>query len=818
MDSVWMDVRLGCRALLKAPLFTVAVVLTLGLGIGANAAVFTIVNRLLLKPLPVRDASGLYVLAIQHEGNQDPHNLSWLDYQDYRDRSGAFEELAAYDANFVGLSTNNRAERITVSYVTSNYFSMLGVAPAYGRLLQPGDATVPGADPIVILGHTYWKKRFNADPSVVGRGVVVNGKPYTIAGVVPEKFEGVYALVEFDAYLPMSMKPVDDYKNLTTKRDEHSLHVIGRLKPGLSRTQGQAAVNVLATQLETQFPDTNKTVKARIIPERLARPEANSADQTPVVAGVFLVLVGLVLLVACVNVINLIMVRATVRQREIAVRAALGAARLRLIRQMLTESVMLALLGGLAGAAVGRLCASLIGGIKLPGDLPFRFDLSFDWRVFGYIAAVALASGIGVGLLPALRSSRTDLNTVLREGGRGTSDGGARQRARSILVVAQVAVSLVLLIAAGLFVRSVQNAESIDLGFDPSNTLNATMDVAQQGYDETRGRAFYDELLRRAKQIPGVESASFAYSVPLGYYNTSAYLEIEGQPPSTKERRPSAGYNTVSPEYAQTVRPRLLRGRFISEQDDLRGRPVAVVNEFLAKKFWPGQEAIGKRFRSTDLKNEWLEIVGIVQDGKQAGLFNDPAGYFYVPAAQHYVSQHVLQLRSSVDPAALTPLVAREIRALDADLPIFDVTTMERMIQGPNGFFLLRMGALFGGALGLLGLVLALVGVYGVVSYAASQRTQEIGLRMALGASRSEIMRLVLGRGLVLVAAGVGVGIAAALSVSRLVANLLFNMSPTDPVTFVGVPVILAAMALAASYVPAFRATRIDPAVALRGD
>jgi predicted permease len=812
-----MDVRLGFRTLLKAPLFTIAVVLTLGLGIGANAAVFTIVNRLLLKPLPVRDPGGLYVLAVQHEGNQDPHNVSWLDYEDYKNRSGAFEELAAYDVNFVGLSTNNRAERITVTYVTSNYFSMLGVTPALGRLLQPGDATVPGADPILILGHSYWKKRFNGDPSLVGRTVIVNGKPFTVAGVVPASFEGVYALVEFDAYLPLSMLPVDDYKNMTTKRDEHALHVIGRLTSGLGRGQAQAAVSVLATQLETQFPDTNKTVHARIIPERLARPEANSADQTPVVAGVFLVLVGLVLLVACVNVINLIMVRATVRQREIAVRAALGAARVRLIRQMLTESVILALLGGLAGAVVGRVCASLIGSIKLPGDLPFRFDLAFDWRVFGYIASVALASGIGVGLLPALRASRADLNSVLREGGRGTS-GGARQLARSVLVVAQVAVSLVLLIAAGLFVRSVQSAESIDLGFDPSHVLNATMDVAQQGYDETRGQAFYDELLRRAKRIPGVEGASLAYSVPLGYYNASAFLEIEGQPPSTKARRPAGGYNLVSPEYIQTIKPRLLRGRFIAAQDDIRGRRVAVVNEFMAKHFWPGQEAVGKRFRSTDLKNDWLEIVGVVQDSKQNGLFADPASYFYVPLAQQYNSQRVLQLRAAGDPAALAPLVAREIRALDPDLPIFDVTTMERMIQGPNGFFLLRMGALFGGALGLLGLVLALVGVYGVVSYAASQRTQEIGLRMALGASRAEIMRLVLGRGLVLVGVGVAVGIAAALSVSHLVANLLFSVSPVDPATFIGVPLILAVMALAASYVPAFRATRIDPAVALRGD
>jgi len=559
-------------------------------------------------------------------------------------------------------------------------------------------------------------------------------------------------------------------------------------------------------------------VRARVIPERLARPEANGADQTPAIAGIFLVLVGLVLLVACVNVINLIMVRATTRQREIAVRGALGAARGRIVRQLLTESVILALLGGAAGAIVGRTLAYFIAAIQLPGDLPFRFDLSFDWRVFGYIAAIALAAGVGVGLLPALRASRADLNTVLREGGRGTSEGAGRQRARSVLVVAQVAVSMVLLVAAALFVRSVQNAESLDLGFDPSHVLNVSVDVAQKGYDEAKGRAFFDELLRRARALPGVESASLAYSVPLGYYSANAYIEVEGQPPSGKSIRPFAGYNTVTPEYLDTMRPRLMKGRFVSAQDDERGRKVAVISQMMAKRYWPDQEPIGKRFRSTDLENQWLEVVGVMQNTKVQGIFSDPEPYFYVPLAQHYKSLRALQLRTAGDPAALAPLVTREIRALAPALPVFDVVTMERMIQGPNGFFLIRMGAVFGGALGLLGLMLALVGVYGVVSYAASQRTQEIGVRMALGASRSEILRLVLGRGLVLVGGGLATGLAAALAVSRLLSNFLFNVSPSDPVTFVGVPLLLGGMALVASYIPAFRATRIDPAVALRSE
>ncbi len=693
---------------------------------------------------------------------------------------------------------------------------MLGVPPALGRVLQPGEAAAPGTDPVIVLGHAYWRRRFNGDPAVVGKAVLVNGRPFTVAGIVPAWFQGPYTLIEFDGYLPMSMRPADEFKTLTTKRDEHELHVLGHVKPGLTRAQAQAAVTVLASQLERQYPDTNKTVRMRVIPERLARPEANSADKTPAVAATFLVLVGLVLMVACVNVINLILVRATVRYREMAVRSALGASRWRLVRQMLTESLILSALGGLAGAAIGRTTASLIGAIPFPVDLPVHFELMFDWRVFGYIAAIALASGIGVGLVPALRASHTDLNVALREGGRGSSEGGGRQRVRSVLIVAQVAVSLILLVAAGLFVRSVRSARTMDLGFDPEHVLNAGLDVAQQGYDETRGRAFYDELLRRAQSWPGVESASLAYSVPLGYYSQSAFLEIEGQPVSKAARRPSSAYNLVSSGYLQTMKPRLVEGRFVALQDDERARPVAVINQFMAHRFWANQDPIGKRFRSTDLGNAWMEVVGVVQDAKVQWIFADPEPFFYVPIAQHYISLRTLQIRTGGDPAALAPLVEREIHSMDPDLPLFDVTPMARTMEGPNGFFLLEMAAVFGGGLGLLGLVLALVGVYGVVSYAASQRTQEIGVRMALGAGPGEIIRLVLGRGLVLVAVGIAVGTLAALSVSRAIANLLFNVSPSDPITFVGVPLLLGAMALAASYVPARRATRIDPAAALR--
>lgn len=819
METVWQDVRQGFRMLVKSPAFTATVALTLGLGIGANAAVFSIVNTLLLRPLPVSDPSNLYVVSVTHQDNEQPHQVSWGDYVDYRDRSGVFSDLAAYSISFAGLSADNRADRIAVGYVTGNFFSMLGVTPGLGRMILPSEGTAFGADPVIVLGRSYWKKRFNGDASIVGRTVLVNGQPFTVAGVVPEGFYGVYALVEFDAYMPFGMLfPEATYKETIERRDNHDLRVIGRLEPGVSLAQAQAALDVLARQLEQQYADTNKTVRARIIPEPLARPEPNAADSNPLVAGVFLLLVTLVLLVACVNVVNLLLVRATVRHRELAVRAALGAGRRRLVRQMLTESLMLAAAGGVTGAIIGRWLSGMLSRITLPADLPIRFDLVFDWRVFSYIAAVALGTGLVVGLIPALRASRTDLNEVLREGGRSMAEGGGRQRMRGILVIAQVAVSLVLLVAAGLFVRSVQRAQSIDLGFDPAHVLNLSMDVSQQALDEARGRAFYRDVEARIRRLPGVESVSYAYSVPFGYYNSSEYVEAETAPVPKDQRKPAAGFNMVGPDYFRTMKVPLVRGRAFTVQDDERARPVAIVNDLMAQRFWPGQDPIGKRFRMQGKDTQWLEVVGVTRTGKYQFIFEDPGLYFFAPMAQQYRPLRVLHVRTTGAPEAMAPAAQREIRALNPDLPVYDVRSMEHMLDGPNGFFLLQMGALFGAGLGALGLVLALVGIYGVVSYAAAQRTQEIGVRMALGAQRGDILRLVVGRGLALVATGIVLGLAIALGVSRLLASLLFGISSTDPVTFAVVPLVLGCMAVLASYLPALRATRIDPMTALRKD
>ena len=819
MDSLLLDVRHALRMLVKSPVFTVTIAVTLGLGIGANAAVFSIVNTLLLRPLPVADASNLYVVSVTHQDNEQLHQVSYADFIDYRKQTDIFSDLAAYSIDFAGLNADNRADRIAVGYVTGNFFSMLGLGAGLGRTILPSEGATFAADPVIVLGRTYWKKRFNADPTIVGRKVVVNGRPFVVAGVVPEGFYGVYALVEFDAYMPFGMiYPEKAYNELVTRRENHDLRVLGRLQKGISLAQAQARLDVVSRQLEQQYPATNKTVRARIIPEHLARPEPNGADSNPLVAGVFLLLVSLVLLVACVNVVNLLMVRATVRHRELAVRAALGAGRKRLVRQMLVESLVLASLGGVAGVIVGRWLSTVLSQIKLPADLPIRFELVFDWRVFAYISVVALGSGLAVGLLPALRASRTDLNEVLREGGRSMMEGGRRQRLRSMLVVAQVAVSLVLLVAAGLFVRSVQRAQSVDFGFDPRQVLNLSMDVTQLGFDEARGRSFYREVESRLKTLPGVESTSYAFSVPFGYYNSAEYVEAQDHPIAKEQRKPIAGFNAVEPDYFQLMRVPVTRGRAFTAHDDQRGRPVAIVNELMASRLWPGENPVGKRFRMEGNEKGWLEVVGVTRTGKYNYIFEDPGPYFYIPLEQHYRAQRVLHVRTAGAPEGLAPAAQKEIHALNPDIPVFDVRSMEHMLEGPNGFFLPQMAAMFGGALGVLGLILALVGIYGVVSFAATQRTQEIGVRMALGAQPRDILRLVVGHGLRLIALGIVVGLAASFALSRLLANMLFGISTTDPTTFIAVPMILGAMALAASYIPALRATRLDPSVALRNE
>jgi len=647
--------------------------------------------------------------------------------------------------------------------------------------------------------------------------------------VVPKEFVGPYNLVELDAYAPIGihgMTPGDT--TFFTNRSDPELRVLATLKRGVSAKQAEAELNVIAQRLAKEYPETNQGQIARVIPERLARPEPAAESSMPLVTVIFLVMVGLVLLVACFNVANLLLARAAAREKEIAVRAAIGAGRARLIRQMLTESLLLAMAGAAGGALLGNWVVRGLERLRPLGDLALRLAFTFDWRVFTYVAGVTLLAGIAAGLAPALRISRTNLSETLREGGRGLIGDAGRHWVRDGLVVAQVAGSLIVLVAAGLFTRSLTKAEAIDLGYDPHNVLNVSLEPKLQGYDQPHAEAFFRELLRRAKALPGVESASLAFSVPLGYYGDGTSVNAEGQAPQpTDKRLPGASYNCVTPDYFSNMRMKIVSGRAFTDADTATSQRVAIVNETMAERLWPHQEAVGQHFSmggsEGPFKSEtqggrgpWVIVVGVVRNAKVTGLLDAPGNFFYVPQTQNYKPTHVLQLRTLVPPQSLRAPVEALVRDLDPNLPVFDVMTMEQAVAGANGYFLFRVGAGFAGSLGALGLLLAVVGVYGVVSYSASQRQHEIGIRMALGARPNSVLALVIRQAVVLAGAGIGIGGLAALGVNRLLASLLVGVTSYDPLTFVSVSGLMLAVALLACYIPARRATRVDPMAALR--
>jgi predicted permease len=819
MASFWQDVRFGLRMLVKEPGFTVLAVVTLALGIGANTAIFSLGNVFMFRPLPVKDANRLTVVAVQAKSESDPNQMSYPDYLEYRDHSAAvFTGMTGYVLDLVGLTYQGHADRLIMAYVPGNFFSMLGVRAALGRVIDPGEGDAPKTGPVVVLGHRYWQQRFGGDRGIIGRTVSLNGNALTVVGVVPEQFHGPYSIVELDAYVPIGMLGFSSNPGFFTARADREVRVLAALKPGVSIPQAEAALNVTARQLAQQYPQADEGQVARVVSEKIARPEPSVATTMPLVATVFLIMVGLVLLVACVNVANLLLARASAREREMSIRAAMGAGRLRLVRQLLTESLLLAIAGGAAGAVAGNWGCHLLNGLRPLGDFPLRLAFAFDWRVFGYTTGVAVLAGIMAGLAPALRVARTDVNEVLREGGRGTIGDSGRHWVRHGLVVAQVAGSLVLLVAAGLFVRSLQSAESTDLGFDPHGVLNAGLDPGLQGYDQKRSEALLRAVLDKARSLPGVKSASMAFSIPESYYNDGARVYAEGQaiPPAT--RVPGASMNMVSDDYFTTMGMRILEGRAFNGADTATSRPVAIINQTLAKRFWPHQDAIGQHFSYKAASGPFVTVVGVVRDAKENGVLDPPGMYFFLPQTQEYRSTHVLQLRTSVPPTSLAPAVEGLVRQLDPNLPVYDVMSMDQSLQGGNGFFLFKVGAGFAGALGGLGLLLAIVGVYGTVSYSASRRRHEIGIRMALGAQAGAVLRLVMGQAALLVAAGVGTGVLAALGLTRLLVSLLVGVSSYDPRTYAVVAASLISVALVACYIPARRAIRVDPMDALRHD
>jgi predicted permease len=823
MNTLLQDIRYGWRMLAKTPLATCIVVITLALGVGANAVVFSIVNGFLLRPLPVPQPDRIAVFASDQKGSSPfVVEFSYPDFADFREQAKPFADLYAYRMANAGLSVDGRADQVLVAFVSGNYFPVLRVKPALGRALLPGEENQPGSQPAMVLGYSCWKKRFAGDPNVIGKQVRLNGQDVTIVGVVPSEFQGTYSVLEMDGYLPLragaAVQQVPD--SVFSDRGARALLVQGRLKAGVSFSQAQAAVDVIAARMAKQYPSTDGNVTVQVSRERMARPVPLRSNIVPVAAGFLLVVAGVLLLLACLNVANVLLARAMARRREMGLRAALGAGRGRLIRQVLTETVLLGLLGGALGVILG-LWAN-------PGDvskvarttLPIRLDVGFDWRVFAYCFAAALFTGIFVGLWPALRVSRTDLNSVLQEGGRSETAGTRRQRLRGALVIAQMAASLTLLVVAGLLVRSLQHAETMYLGFDPDHLLNLSLDPHQIGYDEARTNEFYRRLEDRARTLAGVESVSMSFGVPMGTTNivNGGTVTLEGQMLRQGEPPPSVFFNNVDPDYFKTMRVPMLRGRAFGDSDDASAPAVAIVNQTMADRFWPGQNPVGKRFtlKTAVAPAKTLEIVGLAGNGKYAFIAEEPRPFFYVPLAQNFLSTRALQVRTATAPEALIGPLREEVRQLAPDLPVMQLESMRQTLGGSNGLQVFRFGAQVSSAMGAIGLLLAIVGIYGVVSFTAAQRTREIGIRMALGGSAADVLRLILRQGVRLVATGLGIGVLAALALTRVMTRLLIGISPSDPLTYATVGVLLAAVALAACWIPARRATRIDPGVALR--
>jgi predicted permease len=823
MRTLAQDIHYGCRMLAKAPGLTAIVAATLALGIAANAVIFSVVNGYLLRPLPVPHPEQIAFLAAQQKGSSPLlFSFSHPDFLDFRAQTAPFADLFGFMPVLPGLSADGKADQLFATYVTGNYFTALNVQPLLGRLILPDEENQPGKAASMVLGYSYWQKRFRGDPHVVGKQVRLNGKPAMIVGVVPKQFLGTLSIVELDGYLPLSSGGAldEDFAGLMQTRDARVMRVMARLKPGVSFAKAQASVNVIAERLAKQYPASDKNITVRVYREQLARPQPLGDNVVAVMAGFFMILAALVLLLACMNVANVLLARATLRRREMALRAALGASRGRLIRQLLTESLLLGLLGGVGGIIVGNWLNPGDVSKFISANLPVHLDLSFDWHVFAYAFGATLCSGIVIGLWPAWGASRTDLHGVLQEGGRSDTTGSGRHRLRNFLVAAQVAGSLVLLVIAGLLVRSLQHAGNVHLGFDPSHVLNVTMDPHQIGYDEKQQRDFYRQLEARVRQFPGVQSASLAFGVPMGNLNivNAGSVSIQGHPIAPGQQAPTVFFNNVDSDYLNTMRVSILRGRSFTESDNEKAPRVAVVNQVMAETYWPHEDPIGKWFTLKPLSApaQTMQVVGLMANGKYATIFEDPTAFFYVPLAQNFVSMQTLQLRSAIAPETLIAPVRNEIRRLAPDLPIIDAAPMQKAVDGANGMQIFQIGAYFAAGIGGLGLFLAVLGVYGVVSFAAAQRTREIGIRMALGGSERDVLRLVLRQGVGMVLIGLLVGVVAALALTRVMTRFLLDVSPSDPLTYVTVALCLSAIALLACWIPARRATHVDPGIALR--
>ena len=811
METFWQDIRYGIRLLLKAPSFSIVATIALALGIGANTAIFSVVNAVLLKPLPFANSDQLMMVweTDSVRGGQRG-TASYPNFADWRDQNHVFEHMASYYNNDYIMTGRGESSRLQGAVVNADLFPLLGVAPSLGRAFRPEEDKPGESGRVVILSQQLFQKRFNSDPNVINQSVTLDGKLFTIVGVMPPAFQ-----------FPIQNEPVELWTTvsgdregkepITEERGAHYMNVIGRLKPGVTKEQAQAEMTTISTRLEQQYPDKNLHRSTRVEPAL----EALVGTIRPALL-ILLGAVGCVLLIACANVANLLLARAMTRHKEMAIRSALGASRFRVVRQLLTESILLSLAGGLLGLMLAVWWSDLLVSLGKK-DIPRAFQVGLDWRVLGFTLGVSILTGIIFGLVPAIHSAKTQLTETLKEGGRGSGEGARRNRIRGVLVVGELAIAVILLVGAGLLIQSLWRLRQVSPGFSSQNVLTFVVGVPQVRYPTEKQAQFYRDLVNRIESLPGVNSASSTIPLPLSGELFSISFETEGRPVA-KGDRPSADFFAIGLGYFKTMGIPQIKGRDFTERDDAKAPGVIIVNEAFARKFFPDEDPIGKRIRpgisTTAAKPEMREIVGVVANVRNRDLSSEFRPGYFLAQAQIPFNQMTMVVKTSNDPRSLSAAVQREVTSMDKELPVFNIKTMDdylaASIAAPR--FNTTLLAIFAA----VALVLTIVGLYGVMSYSVAQRTNEIGIRMALGAQTRDVLGLIVKQGFKLVLIGLAIGLVGAFALMRVISSLLFGVTTKDPFTFAAVAGLLAVVALLACYLPARRASRVDPMEALR--
>jgi len=822
MDSFLQDMRFGLRSMRKSPGFALVCVLSLALGIGANTTIFTVVNAILLNPLPVRDISRLVELdtidskTMVTAANATKLGMSYTNCEDFQRQNQVLTGLSCI--SFAPLTWSGEAEpkQVAGQLVNANYFEVLGLTPALGRFFLPEEDTKPGGNNLVVISHSLWSNKLGSDPNILGKTLTLNATPFTVIGVAPQGFKGAFTIGPADQiWMPVSMYGqvlagfVKD--NFRERRFLNTI-TVARLKPGVSSGEAEASLKTIASRLEREYPKENAGRSVAVSQLADATVGINQHDQFVLAGALMMGVVGLILLIACVNLANLLLARGARREREISIRAAVGAGRLRLIRQLLTESIGLALVGGLVGLVVAFAGKRLLWAYRPPFIENNDLDLSLDSHVLLFTFVLALLTGIIFGLAPAIKASRTNLSSTLNAGGRSGSATWTRGSLRSILVISEVALALITLVGAGLFIRSMQNAEKTDVGFESKRLFTMAFDLGALHYDEDHGQQFYRDAIQRVMSSPMVQGAAVASNPPIGG-GLGRTVFPEGKDETSGYRGTLTELNDITPGFFDALRIPLKRGRIFNDFDKKDTPRVAVINEAMARHFWPDEDAIGKRFHFFG-DTQLLEVVGIVGNTVVNQIGEDPQPLVYLPMSQDFSPAVTLQVRTSGDPRAAVATVRSQIQSLDHNLAITNVQTIEEVLD--QALWAPRIAAVLLTLFGMLALLLAGIGVYGVLSYSVNQQTREIGVRMALGATPGAVLRWVVGQGFRLAAAGLVIGVIAGLALLHFVASLLFGISTHDPATFAAVALVLGAVALLACYLPARRATRVSPVAALR--